>query len=399
MTARTLRVIGAAAMAWTIGGGRAAWAGQDPLPPGTITIGPLRITPALMLSDMGIDNNVFNEAVDPKSDFTFTLSPRADVQFRMRRLLLKYNTSTDYVYYRKYREERGTNSTSSARLDVDLGRLAPYAVIQGLNSKSRLNSEIDERARHRDLGYSAGVAFKFASRTSVVVNGQQTTIEYEPDAEFRGVKLEEAFNGRRRGVDAGLLIALTPITSLSMTLAREQQRFALSPGRDSNSWRVAPTVTFATVGVLTGSASVGYRRFEPLSPEVPGYSGLVSSVGIGATIYERHQMALFFSRDVQYSYDLDSTYYVGTGGSVTWTWLLGGPIDVRGTAGRVLMDYQKGQASDMSTTYGGGVGYRFANRARFGININWVRRDSGTSAEREYRNKRIFAGLSWGTTS
>lgn len=398
MTSQTLRTIGAAAVAWTIASTGVAGAGQDPLPPGTVTIGPLRITPTMTISDMGVDNNVFNEPVDPKSDFTFTISPRADVQFRMRRLLLKYTTATDYVYYRKYREERGTNTSSNARLEVDLGRLAPYAAVQGLNSKTRLNTEVDQRARHRDLGYSAGVAFKFASRTSVVVNGQQSTIEYEPDAEFRGVKLEQSFNGRRRGVDAGLAILLTPITSLSMSLTREQQRFALAPIRDSNSWRVAPTVTFATVGVLTGSASVGYRRFEPLSPEVPGYSGLVSSVGIGATIYERHQMALFFSRDVQYSYDLESTYYVGTGGSVTWTWLLGGPIDVRGTAGRVLMAYRKGQPSDTSTTYGGGVGYRFSNRARLGINVNWVRRDSGASAGREYRNKRIFAGLSWGTS-
>jgi hypothetical protein len=400
MTSASLRAIGAAAIAWMFASTGVAWAGQDPdpVPPGTLTIGPLRISPSLTLSDMGVDNNVLNEPVAPKSDFTFTISPRADLQLRMRRLLLKYTTATEYVYFHEYSSERGTNTSSSARVDVELGRLAPYATIHGLNSRKRINNEVDERARHRDLGYTAGVSFKFASRTSVVVNGQHQTIEYDPEEEFRGVKLEESFNGRRRGMDVGLSVALTPITSLTVAVAREEQRFALSPERDSNSWRLAPTVIFPAIGVLTGNAAIGYRRFEPLSPTVPGYSGLIATVGIGATIYSRHQMALLFGRDVQYSYDLDSTYYVGTGGSVTWTWLLGGPIDIRGTGERYLMDYRLGRPSDTSLSYGGGIGYRFTNRARLGINVNWQRRESGSSAEREYRNKRIFAGLSWGTT-
>ncbi len=232
----------------------------------------------------------------------------------------------------------------------------------------------------------------------MVVNGQHSTIEYEPDAEFRGVKLEESFNGRRRGVDVGLAIALTPITTVTTSLMREEQRFDLSPNRDSNSWRVTSSAGFSPTGVLTGSASVGYRRFEPLSPTVPGYSGLVSNVAIAATIYARHQMAAGFSRDVQYSYEDANTYYLGTGGTLTWTWLLAGPIDVRGTAGRYLMDYAEGQSSDTTMQYGGGAGYRFSNRARLGVNIIWLRRRSEGSADREYRNKRIFAGLSWGTT-
>jgi len=106
---------------------------------------------------------------------------------------------------------------------------------------------------------------------------------------------------------------------------------------------------------------VGYRRFTPVSPTLPEFTGVVSTVNIKALIYVRHEMRAQFSRDVQYSYDLDNDYYVGTGGTVTWTWLLIGPIDVRGTAGRYLMDYRGGPIadSDTSTTYGGGVGYRF----------------------------------------
>jgi Putative beta-barrel porin 2 len=405
MNPRIFRILAAAAL-WALAGAGLASAGQattvsDTVPPGTLTLGPVRITPSLLLNDLGIDDNVFNSATDRKRDFTFTITPRADVLFRMRRLKASFNTATDYVYYQTYKSERGTNTASGGRVDVDLGRLKPYASIQGVDTKSRLNGEVDTRARHHDLLYGAGVAFRIASRTHVVFNGVQGKVAYDPGQEFRGVDLRQSFNGRRRNLDGGLTVALTPLTTFAMIVAREDQRFELSPDRNSNSWRVSPTFTFSPTGVLTGNASVGYRRFTPLSPALPSYAGLVSTVGIGATIYSRHQMQAVFSRDVQYSYDLDNDYYIGTGGTVTWTWLLFGPIDVRGIAGRFLMDYRGGPlvASDTNTSYGGGVGYRFSNKARLGANFNVVRRESKNSPDRSFRNQRFFVGLTWGLTS
>ena len=396
-----LRGLAAAAIALAVSRPALAAAGQDAVPPGTLTLGPVRITPSLLLQEMGIDDNVFNEPVDPKRDFTFTITPRAAVVLHMRRLRLTYDLATDYVYYKTNRSQRGTNTSSLGRLEFDLGRLKPYGTIQGLNTRARLNTEVDTRARHRDLSYGAGVAFKIASRTDVVVNAIQARVAYEPDEEFRGVDLERSFNGRRRALDAGLAFALTPITTLTMLVEREQRRFEFSPDRDSNAWRVAPTFAFSPSGLLSGSASVGYRRFTPVSPTLPVFTGVVSTVNIKALIYARHEMRAQFSRDVQYSYDLDNDYYVGTGGTLTWTWLLVGPIDVRGTGGRYLMDYRGGPLadSDTSATYGGGVGYRFGSRARLGANIAIFRRDSKISPERNYRNKRLFAGLTWGITS
>lgn len=396
-----LRGLAAAAVALAVSAPCQALAQPDTPPPGTLTLGPVRITPSLLLQEMGLDDNVFNEPVDPKSDFTFTITPKAAVLFRMSRMRLTYNFATDYVYYETYSSERGTNTSSVARAEFDLGRLKPYATIQGLNTRARLNSEVDARARHQDLSYGGGVAFRIASRTDIVVNGSQAKVAYEPGEEFRGVDLEESFNGHRNAVDAGLAFALTPITTLTMVVEREQRRFQLSPDRDSDLWRVAPTFKFSPTGLLSGSASVGYRRFTPLSPTLPAYTGVVSTVNIKALIYTRHEMVAQFSRDVQYSYDLDNDYYIGTGGTLTWTWLLFGPIDVRGTGGRYLMDYRGGPFadSDTSTTYGGGVGYRFGTRARLGANITIVRRDSKISPERNYRNQRLFAGLTWGLTS
>jgi hypothetical protein len=376
---------------------------QDPdtPPPGTVVLGPLRLTPALNLRDMGVDNNVFNEAVAPKSDFTFTLTPKVDAALRVRRMRLSYLASTDYVYYRKYRSERGTNSTGTGRFEVDLGHFRPYLTAEGVNTRSRLNAEVDTRARHRDVTYGGGVSIQLLSRTQILLSGSRATVAFDPGEAFRGVELRHSFDGRRTAISGGLGLELTPITRFTVLVSREQQRFDLSPDRDSNTWRVTPAVTFSPTGLLTGSASVGYRRFHTLSPLLPDYSGLVSNVGIGATIYGRHLLQGQVTHDVQYSYEDIAAYYVGTTVGLTWTMVVAGPIDVRATGAHTRMDYRNladVARPDTATTYGGGVGYRFSQHARLGVNVDWSRRLSDRSADRSYRNHRVFAGLTWGAT-
>lgn len=402
MKQRLHRISGGLIAAMLLGPASVSAQDQDaPPPPGTVVLGPLRVTPVLVLRDMGVDNNVFNEPLDPKSDFTFTLTPRADVAVRVRRLRMLYGSTTDYVYYRKYRSERGTNTTGTARLEVDLGRLRPYATAEGVNTRSRLNAEVDSRARHHDVTYGAGVGIGIASRTQLLLSTSRATVAFDPGEVFRGVELRRSFDGRKTSVSGGVGIEVTPITRFSVLVSRERQRFELSPDRDSTTWRVTPALNFSPTGLLTGSASVGYRRFHTLSPLLPDYSGLVSNVGIGATIYGRHLLQAQFTRDVQYSYEDATAYYLGTTVGGTWTMTIVGPFDVRGTGTRTLMDYRdlaEQAGHDTLTSYGGGVGFRLSPHARLGLNVDWARRVSDRSADRTFRNHRIFAGLTWGAT-
>src|SRR5689334_9372410 len=57
---------------------------SDPVENATVRVGPFGINPAVVVKDIGVDNNVFNENTNPKSDFTFTLTPRAEVLFHPR---------------------------------------------------------------------------------------------------------------------------------------------------------------------------------------------------------------------------------------------------------------------------------------------------------------------------
>ena len=105
-------------------------ASVNPSDSAAIRLGPVGINPSLAFRDIGVDNNVFHDADDPKSDFTFTVTPRAEVLFSPRRLRLSAVTAVDYVYFQTYDTERGTNQASELKANVDLdgsSRMSPSA--------------------------------------------------------------------------------------------------------------------------------------------------------------------------------------------------------------------------------------------------------------------------------
>ena len=374
-------------------------ASVNPSDSAVIRLGPVGINPSLAFRDIGVDNNVFHDADDPKSDFTFTVTPRAEVLFSPRRLRLSAVTAVDYVYFQTYDTERGTNQASELKANVDLGRLQPYVSIGGTNTRERYNSEIDTRARHHDHIYAGGVGLKVASRTTLSAGVRRTTTNFDDTAEFRGEDLAVVLDNTLDGVDGTFGMQLTPLTSVSLVVSQEWQRFDLSPDRDSDTFRITPTVSFSPGGLLTGNAAVGYRRFDGKSAQLPDFSGLVAVVNVSATIVGRHRLDTSFARDLRYSYEDVTPYYLSTGGTVALTTQVSGPFDVRVTGTLQSLDYSEsnaGQTPDTFTSYGGGVGYRIRQTLRVGINAEWSHRASD-QPERAFRNNRIFGTFTWGT--
>jgi hypothetical protein len=403
MTATRLsRVVGVFAIA--VLAGRTA-AAQAPTPANTaenaaIKLGPVGLNPSLALRDIGVDNNVFHDNQNPKSDFTFTFTPRAEVLFSPRRLHLSLATAVDFVYFDTYDSERGTNQSSEIKANVDLGRLQPYASYGGANTRERYNSEIDERARHHDHTSTGGVSLKIASRTTIAGGVRHTSTSFEEGSAFRGEDLAVALDNDIDAVDGSVGMQFTPVTGVNLVVSQEWQRFDFSPERDSDSLRITPTVTFSPGGLLNGSASIGYRRFNGRAADLPDFSGLVAAVNIGATIVGRHRLETRFERDLRYSYEDAAPYYLSTGGSLTLTTQVSGPFDVRVTGTLQSLDYGQsnpGQSSDTYKAYGGGVGYRIRPTLRVGVNLEWSRRDSDV-VDRAFNNHRIYGTFTWGTT-
>jgi hypothetical protein len=368
---------------------------------GSLTFGSLTLTPSLKMSNFGVDENVFNDATNPKSDFTFTISPRADLVYAPGRFRVSYTSATDYVFYRKYTSERGANQTSSAAVEVGLGSLTPWFSISGVNTRGRPNTEIDARVRHHDRTYEGGVKLRLASRTIVTVTGRRMRTTYDEDTTFRGENLADALNSHTDSIETGVGLQLTPFTAVALVVAHDDQRFDASNDRNAESWRAQPTFTFTPGGILNGSFAIGYRRFQPSSAAVPSYSGLAMQGHIAATFGGRYQANLTTTHDIRYSYEQDAPYYLLTAVESTFLTQITTRFDVMAIAGRQLLGYrQPGPVLDAGTdhqrTLGAGVGFRPRRYLRIGAQAEWSRRSSPRDALRGYTDRRIFSTITWG---
>ena len=369
---------------------------------GVVKLGPVTIKPTFMIRNIGSDNNVFNEAENPKKDFTMTVSPAAEIVFQPRRLKVSYTQSTDYVYFHTYKDERGANQSSVLRVDLNLGVLQPYVGTGGVSTKARLNHEIDERARHDDRSYIAGVTIKLFTSTTLQLGVRQLTTRFEEDEEFRGQRLADSMNSRLESVEGVLGIALTPLTSVGLQVAKERQVFDRASERDSDTLRVMPTLTFSPLGLINGTLAVGYRKFTARDPATPAFSGLVARVGTGVTLFDNHRVDVTVIRDLSYSYDRETPYFIGTSGTVTWTYAVAGPFDIKLSATRDRMHYRGSGVTpaadeDNYDEYGAGLGVRIRRRLRVGIHGDFIRRESDKTSDRNYDNHRIYGTLTWGT--
>lgn len=369
-----------------------------------IHLGPFAITPSLLLRELGRDENVFNEHDNPKSDFTFTIVPGAEVVFKPRNMRVALQTAVEYVYYQDYEEERSTNRSAAGRADFTLSWFRPYVLASGVTTRQRLNQEIDERARHDERIYGGGFGIKVGTRLTLGGSARLTKLRFDEGSSFRGEDLARSFNGDVRVIDGSAEFMLTAFTTASLVVAREEHRFILAPERDSDSLRITPTFSFSPEAVLNGAIALGYRRFTPRTAALPAYSGFVATATVGTTLWNRHRVETIFGRDIRYSYERDTPYYLMTGVTATDTIHLAGPFDLRVTGTRQLLAYRGNElqavdsrpGDDTFTSYGGGVGYRVREHFRLGLNMEWSHRDSELSVEREYRSRRIFASMTWG---
>ncbi|HVL67935.1 MAG TPA: outer membrane beta-barrel protein [Vicinamibacterales bacterium] len=367
----------------------------------SMTLGPFELRPRLLFNNIGVDNNVFNEREDPKRDWTFGAQPDLEITVRPGRAKIVWLSGTEFLYYHRYKSERSVNRSQSFSGELDLNFLRPFASYSSSHTSARPNMEIDVRARRHPRSYAFGTGLKIATRTTATFTVRNSREKYDEEIYFRGQELAETLNNRGRTYESSIGLQLTPLTTLSLVVGRDELRFDSEPLRNSNATRIAPTFNFSPLGLLSGALSVGYKRFEGVDASLPGYSGLAANGTLTALLGGRYRLETRLTRDVQYSYEETLPYYVMTGGRVTLATQVTNLVDLRATAGRDRLDYRafgdgESRGADILEVYGGGVGLRIGERRRLVVQSEFTRRRSERSDEREFRNHRIFATLTWG---
>jgi len=268
-----------------------------------IHAGPVGLRPSVSITNLGTDSNVFNSADHPQDDFTATIVPRIVARVRAGRLLFSYGANTDFVYFKDFKDEESVNFGSEGRLDANLGHLQPYVSTGWVSTKDRLNAELDARVPRTQRTIMGGTRIAVASRTSLVINARRFDLDFDDGTQFDGADLAHNLNSRADSVEAGVQLALTPLTTLNMTASLQRDRFDSGPERDADTFRLTPSLQFDPTSLIRGTVMVGYRHFETIDPALPDYSGVIAQVLAGYTLLERTKFDLDLMRDAQYSYE------------------------------------------------------------------------------------------------
>jgi hypothetical protein len=291
---------------------------ENPRADAKIHVGPLYITPALQIRDVGVDTNVFNTAADPKSDFTLTVGPEASLWVPIgRRALFKTAGGADLVYFQQYASERSINPHGEVRGELYVQRVTLFVENELVNTRQRPNFEIDIRARRLEDTMRVGGQVRLSPKLSVEMAARRSIVRFDGDAFFSGSYLEKVLNRDTRGVSATLRYRRTPLTTFVVRTERSQERFAFSPLRDADTLRVEPGVEFRPPALISGSGYLGMRRLTPVHDELPGFQGLVGSGRLRFRLPGATSIEFAGDRDLNYSYEPLQPYYIADGYGVT----------------------------------------------------------------------------------
>jgi len=273
----------------------------DPDAAATLRLGPFSLKSTIALTNLGVDTNVFNQADADRSqsDFTMTFAPTTDAWLRLGRTWVSGTIHVDWVYYNRFASERSANTNYRIGLARSFNRLALRGNASRLSTRDRPGYEIDARSRRFETSFDGEVEMRVLPKTNVAARGWQRRIEFDRAAVFRDANLAQELNRTNSGHALVVRHTWTPLTSLSLEVGRDQERFVFSPFRDSDSTRVVGNINFQPLALINGTASVGYRHFTPSPSDVQPYRGAIAAVNLSYSLLGTTRVGVQANRDVQ----------------------------------------------------------------------------------------------------
>lgn len=361
-----------------------------------IKVGLVRIAPGLTIREIGRDDNVFDEAVDPKADWVIAGTPDISVFTRLRFVQLSGYAGSEMQYYHTYESERSIGYSFRGRADILVSRISPFIGAAETHTRERPNGEIDIRADQVNNELSGGIAYELSAHAQMFAAAIETKTRFE-DAFQSGVSLEQSLTRRGLQYQGGLRTALTPLLTMQLTGGYQEDQFRYDPTRNGSQRSFSAGFTFDPAAVISGGASIGYQDYRPVDPLVEPFRGVVGSGFITYPFLEIGRFNFGYNRATEYSFESAEAYYVENSVTLTYTQRLIGSVDLQGTAARSYFDYGNRAGSDARRdsleSYNGNLGYNLRNKTRVSANYEYSRRRSPEIASRNYIRRRIY--LAW----
>ena len=370
-----------------------------------IRMGPLMMNPTISISNIGIDRNVFNDPPDksPKQDFTATIVPAADFWLHLGPTWVTASLNESINWFQQYSSERTANNQYKLGWNVP-GSVVAFK-IDGtyIHARERPGFEIDTRAARKETLFGGSLDYHALSRSFVGVTASRQQTRFADNAEFLGINLRTSLNLVTTTVGLNVREQLTPLTGITFSVTRGQDRFEFSPGRNTESTSAFTSVAFGPGALIKGTFSLGYTDFRPIDSDLPGFRGMTGKVDLIYVLLGSTRFAIVGSRGVKYSYEANQPYYIQSviGGSVAQQ--IFGPFDVQVRGDLASLGYRSRigavvavpDRTDRVTTVGLGIGFHMGKDLRLSFNVDQNNRETQV-LDHQYQRFLFGTALTYG---
>jgi hypothetical protein len=370
-----------------------------------IHVGPFGFTPRIAIRNLGVDTNVLHTPGTAQHDFTVSFVPGVDSWIRVGRAHVAARTSVDWTYFQKTVAQRSVDVSQDGRVEIRLNRLTPHFFAGYIRSKQPPNLEIDRRMAQTNTTSAVGTAVKLGDRLSLDVEGNRRKFAFDRVA--GATSFAEELNRTSTGAKVSARYAVTSLTTFVVETTVTHDRFESGNLRNSNTLIVTPGLEFKPLALISGSAFVGYRRFNALGPTLPDFSGLTAAVNLTFIARESTKFAVRADRTLEYSFSETQPYFIATGGTLTVTQMIGTGWDVMGRAGRTNLAYRSVVTASADPTVvvgrrdrvgdiGLGLGRHLGSDLRIGFEVDYGSRFSVVEG-RGYHGFRFGGTVTYGS--
>ena len=373
---------------------------SDPPSNAPFQAGPLVLAPVLQLTNVGHDSNIFNSTENPQGDVTATFTPSVDGWLRMAHGRISGRTQMDVYYFRTLTDLRGSDNDSWVNAEVPVNRLKPYFSGTLTDTRYRQGLEIDALERRRAQSLTTGVDVRVTAKTTVGVFERYSRLRYHANSLYRDTDLAQVLNHSSRGAGANVQYAVTPFTSVVVEGERTTDDFDFEKNRNSQNVRVTTGVAFNPRALISGSASIGFQQRRFVADNAPATAkGTYFLADLSYLLLGRTRFTFYGRRQLDYSYLIGQPAYINAGITLGINHRVTDAWEVGGSVGRYRVLYTQDPSNVESLFYGsadetafmsdGQVAYRLGH-SRVGLQVQYQQRlTDKPDIERTYHRVRI----------
>jgi hypothetical protein len=364
--------------------------------------GPFKIQPAIVISNAGVDSNLYYSPSNPVKDFTLTAGPAATVYLPIhRKLVFSAYASPQYVYYVKTDQERTWNYYLNGSAALNLRGVFLSFDVSYSDARERWNTEIDIRPRRKEKGLGGSFLVQTSHRTSIGIDYREAKYDYE-NIDMDIFNVRERLNRKEQYGDVTAYYQATSRTRLFLQGEYGLFKFDFADTallKDSESWAGYAGLEFSPTGRIRGRVRLGYEKFDIKNPEGLDYQGLVGDSQISIRLARPFVVRASYTRDVNFSLWYGNAYFIrtlpGVGASVYVLKFLRLDYDYSFGRNRYPVAQDVGEGGDVKRLddyriHSAGLYFRIWKKTALGVIGSYWKRTSNLA----YKNDtRYFLGL------